>query len=54
MRKPVFRGFRPGKTQTGMRSQLASLETLDIANIGIVPSMQLITKMLIRLHGCAG
>ena len=41
MRKPVFWGFRPGRTQTWR-------------SIGITLSRQWTTKALIRLCGCAG
>ena len=51
-RKPVFRVFWPGKTQTGLLS--SSLKSLDLEDIGIILSRQPTTKVLIRLHRCAG
>ena len=55
MRKPVFGCMQPGKDSTwsAQLQRLASLEILDIANIGNILSRQQ-TKALIRLRGCAG
>ena len=48
--------FRPGKAQTVCSATEASksLQTLVIANTGIVLAKQWITKRLMRLHRCAG
>ena len=50
--KTCLRGFRPGKTQTGLSATENSyrLEILDIKTRGIILSKQQITKALIRLY----
>ena len=55
MRKPVFGGLQPGKTQNrpAQLQRLASLDILDLASICIIISKQRTTKALIRLRGCA-
>ena len=51
MRKPVFGGLRPGKTQTRLLSYNDPLRSpLDLASIGIIQTRQRTTKTLIRLH----
>ena len=55
--KTCLQGFQPGKTQTGLLSYIdlsKKLEILDIEIKGIILSRQRTTKVLIRLHGCAG
>ena len=49
-RKPVFGSVRPGM----LSYTNYSLNILDISSIGIILSRERITKMLIRLCGCAG
>ena len=49
MRKHVFGGLRPGKTQTGLQ-RLASLEIRNSASF--ILSWQQTTKVLIRLRWC--
>ena len=56
-KKTCLRGLRPGKTQTGLlsyRETSWSLESLDLERLGIIPSGQQATKVLIRMRGCAG
>ena len=54
--KTCLRGLRPVLTQTACTATEArySLEKSDIETRGIIPSRQLTTKVLIRLHKCAG
>ena len=51
--KTCLRGFRLGKTQTGLLSSRNKLESA-IASRDIILSRQRTTKALIRLRGCAG
>ena len=51
-RKPVFGGFRPGKSQTGLHSYRNEVESW---NFGFsILSRQWTTKVLIGLRKCAG
>ena len=56
MRKPVFGGFWPGKTQTGLLIYCYRIEILDLAStcICIILSWQGTTMVLISLHRFAG
>ena len=56
MRKPVFEFSNQARLKPACSAAEASssLETLDIASIGIILSKQQTTKVLIRLCGCAG
>ena len=53
--KTCIQGVQPGKTQIGSASEANdSLESLDLASRGIVLCKQRTTKVLLRLHECAG
>ena len=54
MTKCVLGSFRPGQTQTGLRSHTEALEILAIVSRDIILSKQRTSKVLIRLRGCAG
>ena len=54
--KTCLQGFvtRKDSNQPGQLQGLDSLQSLDLASIGIILCRQQTTKALIRLHGCAG
>ena len=56
MRKPVFESSRTGKLNPACSTSETNqgLDILDITPLCIILSRQQITKVQIRLHGCAG